>query len=250
MRAVGNELQLTSEAFEAATVSRSDEPHGVVALIRHDVPRTFHRLELFVNPTETFTLDLVRVLEGFARTPGSPGYVQGMSYLAGLLLLNMSPFDAWVCLNNLIRTSHLFLSIFKMQVGGIVQHARIFEMVLSEELGDVYARLHDFKITSDHYLLDWWMTLFCRKLPLRLVARIWDLFLLGGEVELHKAAVALVRLHREAILASPDFDEAFRVLTSPIDALDEFEFLALVAAVQVGPMWANVLSKLEAQATE
>ncbi len=248
IQAIGNALQLTDEQFQEASAAREGvETDEAIALIRHDVPRTFHRLELFVNPQETFTIDLVRVLEGFARAKGSPGYVQGMSYLAGLLLLNMSPFDAWVCLSNLIRTSHMFLSIFKMNVGGIVQHARIFEMVLSEEMGDVYARLHDFKITSDHYLLDWWMTLFCRKLPLRLVARIWDLFLLGGEIELHKAAVALVRLHREAILQAPDFDEAFRVLTTPVDAVDEHEFLSGMAAVRVGPVWANVLAKLETE---
>ena len=252
MRAIGNDLGVTAEEFAAAvaqteTAARGSEsgPDEITTMIGHDVPRTFHRLELFVNPKESFTMDLVQVLEAFARTKGSPGYVQGMSYLAGLLLLNMSPFDAWVAMNNLIRGNHLFMSVFQMKVGGIVQHARIYEMLFSEELPDVYARLHDLKITSDHYLLDWFMTMFCRKLPLSLVARVWDLFLMGGEIELHKTAVAVVKTHKEAILSAPDFDSVFRVLTSPLDVPDENAFLTLCASVQVGSHWAHVLSKLE-----
>jgi hypothetical protein len=100
------------------------------------------------------------------------------------------------------------------------------------------------QITSDHYLLDWWMTLFCRKLPLRLVARLWDLFLLAGEIELHKTAIALIQLHRDAILSAPDFDSVFRILNAPVDA-NESDFLALVSQVRVQEVWSAVLVKLE-----
>lgn len=154
---------------------------------------------------------------------------------------HVSPF----CFNREANHSkHLFLGIFSMNVGAIVQHARVFEMLISEEMPDVYQRLHDLKITSDHYLLDWWMTLYCRKLPLRLVARLWDLYLLGGELWLHKAALALVKLHSATILSAPDFDDVFKVLNAPVDA-DEKEFLGMVAQCQVQEVWSSVLRKLE-----
>lgn len=131
-----------------------------------------------------------------------------------------------------------------MNVGAIVQHARVFEMLMSEEVPEVYQKLHDLKITSDHYLLDWWMTMYCRKLPLRLVARLWDLYLLGGELWLHKAALVLVKMHSAAILGAPDFDDAFRALNAPLDA-DEKEFMTMVAQIQVQDVWSAVLIKLE-----
>ena len=217
-----------------------------VGLIEHDVPRTFHRLELFVNPTESFAVDLKTVLERFARWNSDLGYVQGMSYIAGLLLLNMSPFECWICLDNLVAASHLLRSIFTMQVGGIVQHARIFEMMLSEEMPAVYGRLRDLEVTSDHFLLDWFMTLYCRKLPLRAVARVWDLYLLGGEIELHKVAVTLMRVHRAEILGAESMEALVKVLVSPMvdNSLDEDEFISMVCKVEAKQHWVRVLKKI------
>ncbi len=87
------------------------------------------------------TAALTQVLEAFARLNGDLGYVQGMSYLAAMLLLNMCPFDAWVALNNMLIDNHFFVALFRMNVPGIVQHARIYEMILSENEPDVYARV-------------------------------------------------------------------------------------------------------------
>jgi hypothetical protein len=92
MRAIGNPLQLSSQAFDEVCVRSCfssftliltrvclwgkqlcaiEKEDEVSALIGHDVPRTFHRLELFVNPKESFTQDLVRVLRAFARAKGA-----------------------------------------------------------------------------------------------------------------------------------------------------------------------------------
>ena len=243
-RAIGNAKGLTMRDYER--VFEGDGSAENVGLIEHDVPRTFHRLELFVNPTESFAVDLKTVLERFARWNSDLGYVQGMSYIAGLLLLNMSPFECWICLDNLVAASHLLRSIFTMQVGGIVQHARIFEMMLSEEMPAVYGRLRDLEVTSDHFLLDWFMTLYCRKLPLRAVARVWDLYLLGGEIELHKVAVTLMRVHRAEILGAESMEALVKVLVSPMvdNSLDEDEFISMVCKVEAKQHWVRVLKKI------
>lgn len=97
-----------------------------------------------------------------------------------------------------------------MNVAGIVQHARLCEMIMSESMPELFHHLkvralvlvlclnflQDLSITSDHYLLDWWMTVFSRKLSLKCAARVWDLYLVGGELQLHKTAIALLKLHR------------------------------------------------------
>jgi hypothetical protein len=250
LRCIGNGMALTNQDFEMAATQTPRPQEGKAAdeslsLIEHDVPRTFHRLELFVNPKEGFSKDLVMVLERFARTNTSTGYVQGMSYIVGLMLLNMSPFDSWACFCNLLNERHLFDALFRMNVAEIVQHARLFEMMLSEELPDVYAHFHDLSVTSDHYLLDWFMTVFSRKLPLNLVLRIWDFYLLGGEIELHKVAIALIKIHKSKILTC-DFESCVRELTSPIDTFDEDEFVSLVCnGLSARSHWRNLLKKIE-----
>ncbi len=72
-------------------------------------------------------------------------------------------------------------------------------MILSESQPDVYAHLHDMNVTSDHYLLDWFLTLFTRKLPLRLCTRVWDLYFIAGELFLHKTAVALMKVSDDGV---------------------------------------------------
>ncbi len=46
------------------------------------------------------------------------------------------------------------------------------------------------------------MTMFTRKLPLRLCTRVWDLYFIVGEIYLHRTAVALMKLHARALTAS------------------------------------------------
>lgn len=250
IKAIGNGLHLTEEQWGKAA-HKDYQAEGQppvdpenVQLIAHDVPRTFHRLQLFANPKESFTQDLIDVLERFARFNPVIGYVQGMGYLAGMLLLNMSSYHCWVSLTNFFVDNHLFTSLFRMNVPCIVQHARIYEMILSQFLPDVYGHLKELSVTSDHYLLEWWMTLFCRKLPLRLVARIWDLYLLGGEIQLHRAALALMRVHREQLLQS-SFEETIKLLSSPVDDLDETTFIRSIDSIKVASQWLNVLVKIK-----
>ena len=117
-------------------------------------------------------------------------------------------------------------------------------MMLSEELPDMYGRLRSLEITSDHFLLDWFMTLFCRKLPLRTVARIWDLYLIGGEIELHKAAISIVRYHRGQLVNADSMEAGVKVLTGPLDELNEDDFVASVCKVNIKDHWVSVLAKI------
>jgi TBC1 domain family member 14 len=119
-------------------------------------------------------------------------------------------------------------------------------MVLSENNPEIYAKLHDLGVTSDHYLLDWFMTLFTRKLPLRICTRVWDLFLVAGEIVLHKVAVAVMKLHKRSLMEC-DFEECVKELAVDIDSLDEGEFFSLVDSVKVNPHWSGILERFQQQ---
>lgn len=72
------------------------------------------------------------VLGAYACYRPDIGYVQGMSFLAGMLLLNMEPSDAFICLANLLNRPS-YVAFFK------VDHALVRSLFWSGCYGDSLA---------------------------------------------------------------------------------------------------------------
>jgi len=53
----------------------------------------------------------------------------------------------------------------------------------------VIRHFEDQGIGPDLYFMEWCMTLFCKRLSLEVVGRIWDCYLIVGEVFVYRAAV-------------------------------------------------------------
>jgi hypothetical protein len=85
---------------------------NTVSLIPLDLPRTFPCLSFFQvgGPSHG---PLGQVLEAYVCYRPDIGYVQGMSYLAAVMLLYMDTFPAFCCLANLLNSPilvHVLLS--------------------------------------------------------------------------------------------------------------------------------------------
>jgi hypothetical protein len=61
-------------------------------------------------------------------------------------------------------------------------HLRVFDVLFLEHLPALHAHFASIGVSSDMYLLDWFITLFTRSLPLDVAARVWDAFLVLDEV--------------------------------------------------------------------
>jgi len=59
----------------------------------------------------------------------------------------------------------------------------------------LYNHFKDEGVSSEMYLLDWNLSLFCKALPIEVAARVWDCYLLEGEVFIVRAALGLLRMH-------------------------------------------------------
>jgi len=51
--------------------------------------------------------------------------------------------------------------------------------------------------------LEWSLTLFCKRLPLEVVGRVWDLFFVLGELTVFKTAVAILTILKPKLLGEP-----------------------------------------------
>lgn len=79
-----------------------DEAMENVRDIRLDVLRTFPSLCIF-QETGPYYDQLLNVLGAYASYRPDVGYVQGMSFLTAVLLLNLEPAEAFILLSNLLH---------------------------------------------------------------------------------------------------------------------------------------------------
>ncbi len=127
-RAIGNQLQITRQLYDifkthaknARTAHEKGDSNAYVSheasisVLYKDLPRTFAELGFFHNggPLEQ---PLREVLESYIFFRPDVGYVQGMSFIAAMLLLYVEPFEAFVCFSNMMNSAH-FLPFYSMDL--------------------------------------------------------------------------------------------------------------------------------------
>lgn len=135
-----------------------------------------------------------------------------MSYLVAMLLLYMDSFEAFVALANMLNANH-FYSFFRMNADEIAKHVDVIKILMKSCLPSIYDHLvlkHD--INCQLFILDWFLTLFSKSLPLDIAARVWDIYLCDGEIELYRVTLGLLQYFSKTLLEG-GFEECMRFLS-------------------------------------
>ncbi|GAA55182.1 TBC1 domain family member 14 [Clonorchis sinensis] len=182
--------------------------------IKLDVSRTFPVLGLF-QPGNPLHSPLHDLLAAYVAYRPEIGYVQGMSFLAAILLLVMdNTFEAFVMFANILeRPCHR--AFYSLDENEFIVHFRAFDETLFACMPGLYLHFKRVGLEPNMYLFDWLFTLFSRSLPLETDMRVWDLFFLDGEVALFRAALGVLHVY-EAQLLNSNFDQLATFLTSPL----------------------------------
>ena len=85
------------------------------------------------------------------------------------------------------------------------EHYSTFSSLLTSHLPALATHFSKLGLRPDLYLLDCVMTLYSRCLPLDVTCRIWDLIARDGEPFLFKAALGILALYEERLVAESDF---------------------------------------------
>eukprot|EP00944_MAST-04C_sp_MAST-4C-sp1_P002406 g2406.t1 len=221
-RIIGNIVKVTPKMYEI-TVSHAKKLNDMtddseiekienasLKLISADLARTFPSLDLF-GEGGVWTAPLRECLEAFALHRPDLGYVQGMSYIAAMLLLHIpNKYITFQCLVNLMVKDHLF--VFYMLNGELIeQYLKIFDLALEKNMSSVASRLKELDISADMYLFPWIQTVFLKYTPLSLASRIWDNFLLDGVEFLFRTSLAILNLFSKELLSRP-MEECMKLL--------------------------------------
>ena len=225
-RIIGNTVKITPKMYEI-TVSHAkklnemsveensnnttnNNENASLKLISTDLARTFPSLDLF-GEGGVWTAPLRECLEAFALHRPDLGYVQGMSYIAAMLLLHIpNKYITFQCLVNLMVKDHLF--VFYMLNGTLIkQYLKIFDLALEKNLSAVARRLKELDISADMYLFPWIQTVFLKYIPLSIASRIWDNFLLDGVTFLFRTSLAILTLFSNELLKRP-MEDCMKIL--------------------------------------
>ena len=175
-----------------------------INIIELDIERTFPYLGVFRGDSP-MAQDLREILRVFVISRPDIGYIQGLSFIAGILLLNMDKFKAFISLMNLILNP-IMLPFYKMDNESIQQRLKLFKQVFYFNLPELCEHFDELGLLPENYFLSWNMTLFTRDVNLELAKRIWDVFMIEGIKAIYSAAIVFLS-HFESKLINMDFVE-------------------------------------------
>ncbi|XP_053314229.1 TBC1 domain family member 14 isoform X1 [Spea bombifrons] len=265
--AIGNDLNITHDLFHICLSRAKDrwkslsmggselenEDSGLSAadreasleLIKLDISRTFPNLCIFQKGGPYHDV-LHSILGAYTCYRPDVGYVQGMSFIAAVLILNLDTADAFIAFSNLLNKP-CQMAFFRVDHGLMLTYFAAFEVFFEENLPRLFAHFKKNNLTPDIYLIDWIFTLYSKSLPLDLACRVWDVFCRDGEEFLFRTALGILRLF-EDILTRMDFIHIAQFLTKLPEELTPDDLFTSIAAIQMqsrNKKWAQVLSALQ-----
>ncbi|XP_073692090.1 TBC1 domain family member 14 isoform X1 [Garra rufa] len=267
--AIGNDLNITDELYDiclsrakekwnafvaptAAAETESEDPglshadrEASLELIKLDISRTFPNLCIFQQGGPYHDV-LHSILGAYTCYRPDVGYVQGMSFIAAVLILNMDTADAFIAFANLLNKP-CQMAFYRVDHSLMLTYFAAFEVFFEENLPKLFAHFKNNSLSSDIYLIDWIFTLYSKSLPLDIACRVWDVFCRDGEEFLFRTALGILRLY-EDILTHMDFIHIAQFLTRLPDYISAEEIFSSITTINMNSKnkkWAQVLQALQ-----
>ena len=231
-----NDVDANDKESEKEEEESKDKEKSII-IIELDIERTFPYLGLFKG-NSPMAEDLREILRVFVISRPDIGYIQGLSFIAGILLLNMDKFKAFISLMNLILNP-IMLPFYKMDNELIQQRLQLFKQVFYFNLPELCGYFDELGMLPENYFLTWNMTLFTHDVNLELANRIWDVFMIEGVKAIYSAAIVFLS-HFEEKLMNMDFVEIMSCIGS-INTINFDEDMVIEAMKKVKiPDWIQV----------
>ncbi|KAJ2161045.1 GTPase-activating protein [Coemansia sp. RSA 552] len=167
--------------------------------IRHDLARTFPKLDYFRDADGAGQEGLFSVLRAYAMFDPEVGYCQGLSFVVGPLLMNMPDEEAFCLLVKLMYTYGL-RGHFLPTMDDLQLRLYQFEHVLHESLPYLARHFEEQGVQATMYVSQWLMTMFAYRLPIELTFRLFDVIFAEGLDCLLRVAVAVLKRSQTRLL--------------------------------------------------
>uniref|UniRef100_A0A673I2T4 TBC1 domain family member 4 n=1 Tax=Sinocyclocheilus rhinocerous TaxID=307959 RepID=A0A673I2T4_9TELE len=183
-----------------------------------DLGRTFPTHQYFSTQLGAGQLSLYNLLKAYSLLDMEVGYCQGISFVAGLLLLHMSEEQAFDTLKFLMYDLSIRRQYRPDMISLQIQMYQLSRL-LHDYHRNLYTHLEEHEICPSLYAAPWFLTLFASQFPLGFVARIFDLLFVQGTEVIFKVALCLLSSHGGEILECDGFESIVDYLKSTIPTL-------------------------------
>ncbi|CAA7038578.1 unnamed protein product [Microthlaspi erraticum] len=171
--------------------------------IIRDISRTFPSHVFFQKRHGPGQRSLYNVLKAYSVYDRDVGYVQGMGFIAGLLLLYMSEEDAfWLLVALLKGAVHAPMEgLYHAGLPLVQQYLFQLENLVREVIPKLGEHFTEEMINPSMYASQWFITVFSYSFPFPLALRIWDVFLSEGVKIVFKVGLALLNYCQEELVS-------------------------------------------------
>ena len=150
--------------------------------IIRDISRTFPSHIFFRERHGLGQRSLYNILKAYSVYDRQVGYVQGMGFIAGVLLLYMSEEDAfWVLVALLKGAVHEPIEgLYREGLPLLQLYFYQFEGLVKQHLPKLALHMEQESIHMSMYASQWFITICAHSFSFGLVVRVWDVMILVG----------------------------------------------------------------------
>ncbi|GAB1299147.1 TBC1 domain family member 4 [Apodemus speciosus] len=221
-----NKHQPPDTSYKELLKQLTAQQHAILV----DLGRTFPTHPYFSVQLGAGQLSLFNLLKAYSLLDKEVGYCQGISFVAGVLLLHMSEEQAFEMLKFLMYDLG-----FRKQYRPDMMSLQIQMYQLSRLLHDyhreLYNHLEENEISPSLYAAPWFLTLFASQFPLGFVARVFDIIFLQGTEVIFKVALSLLSSQEALIMECENFENIVEFLKNTLPDMNTTEMEKIITQV-------------------
>ncbi|XP_066872612.1 TBC1 domain family member 4 isoform X2 [Kogia breviceps] len=221
-----NKQQPPDTSYKELLKQLTAQQHAILV----DLGRTFPTHPYFSAQLGAGQLSLFNLLKAYSLLDKEVGYCQGISFVAGVLLLHMSEEQAFEMLKFLMYDLG-FRKQYRPDMMSLQIQMYQLSRLLHDYHRDLYNHLEENEISPSLYAAPWFLTLFASQFPLGFVARVFDIIFLQGTEVIFKVALSLLSNQEALIMECENFENIVEFLKSTLPDMNSSEMEKLITQV-------------------
>ncbi|XP_018084541.1 TBC1 domain family member 1 isoform X4 [Xenopus laevis] len=206
--------QLKDTPYKELLKQLTTQQHAILI----DLGRTFPTHPYFSAQLGAGQLSLYNILKAYSLLDPEVGYCQGLSFVAGILLLHMTEEDAFKMLKFLMYDMGMRKQYRPDMITLQIQMYQLSRL-LHDYHRDLYNHLETYEIGPSLYAAPWFLTMFASQFPLGFVARVFDMIFLQGSEVIFKVALSLLGSHKPLILQHENLESIVEFIKNTLPNL-------------------------------
>ncbi|XP_071847402.1 TBC1 domain family member 4-like isoform X2 [Apostichopus japonicus] len=193
-----------------------------------DLGRTYPKHPYFCHPLGRGQLSLFNILKGYSLLDADVGYCQGLSFVAGFLLMHMEEQEAF---DMLVFMMYGLGCRRQYKPDMVALQIQMYQ--LSRLLHDFHRELHDHLEANDvgptFYAAPWFLTFFTSQFPLGFVTRVFDMLFAQGLEAIFKVALNILGNHSKRLLDCENFEELIEYIKDKLPNMTYIELENIIS---------------------